>query len=65
MTGKRKREFTVSGKTYNALGVYGVTPTEDGCVVKWAHGKEKKFKGVTSQEILFKIDEAKSRTDSD
>ena len=63
MVTKKVRTFTVAGKTYNALGVYAVTPTKTGVVVRWAHGDEEEFDGITSQEILFKIEEAKSSAD--
>ena len=65
MATKKERNFTVSGRSYNALGIYAIVPTETGCVVRWAHGVEEEFKGITVSEITFKIDEAKARTDSD
>lgn len=65
MAHKKERNFTVAGHKYSALGVYAVVPTEDGCIVRWAHGHEEELKGITSQEVLFKIEEAKSSTDSD
>jgi len=65
MAPKKERNFIVSGKTYTALGVYAVVPTETGCIVRWAHGQEEELEGITSQEVLFKIEEAKASTDSD
>jgi hypothetical protein len=54
----------VSGKQYPAYGIVAVVPTDKGCIVRWVSGRVQKFTGVTSQEVLFKVDEAKASTDS-
>lgn len=58
-------KFTMKGKSFPAYGIVAVVPQENGCVVRWASGRVETFVGATSQEVLFKIDEAKASTDSD
>ena len=60
-----KHFFTVAGKQYPVDEILAVVPTSDGVQIRWARRGDVNLKGITSQEVMFKIDEAKASTDND
>jgi hypothetical protein len=58
-------KFTVAGTKFPAYGVLAVVPDREGCQVRWASGRTQYLRGITSQEVMFKIEEAKAHADSD
>jgi hypothetical protein len=54
-------KFKLKGQEFPAEGILAIVPREDGVEIRWAQRAPVIIKGITTQEVMAKVDEAKAQ----